>query len=183
LGDVGDYSRYFDIDNWYDNLIQNLPENIQKTFPFFICPKPSTKEKNIGLNNTTNNSYNKKCIKCNKWQIAQKSKNGSKYKCQCKEPEFNENDGNVHVTVKSLVLMNYLIMLGSMEGHTILDPFAGSGTTLLAAAMLNRNFIGIELEKEYYEVIQKRLQALPEYIKEYKDKLKLKEKIKKHNFW
>lgn len=184
-GDKGSYSRYFDVDVWYNNTIKNLPEDTQKTFPFMICPKPSTREKNIGLNLDKQNgtSYNRKCIKCGKWQVAQKSKNGDKYKCKCKEPEYEDPKGNVHVTVKSLKLMSYLIVLGSREGDVILDPFSGSGTTLVAAAMLNRNFIGIELEKDYFKVIEKRLNAIPQYIQEYKEELNIVEKPKSHKFW
>lgn len=182
---VDSYSKYFDVDIWYDNVIKNLPEDVQKTFPFLICSKPSTREKNIGLelNEKNGTVYNRKCLKCGKWQIAQKGKNGEKYKCKCKEPQFEEPKGNTHPTIKPIKLMSYLITLGSREGDVILDPFSGSGTTLIAAAMLNRNFIGIELEKEYYSVIEKRLNAIPEYIKEYKDELKLKLKTKEHKFW
>lgn len=43
------------------------------------------------------------------------------------------------------------------EGDIVLDPFAGSGTTLLAARDLNRNFIGIEMNSDYCEIIKQRL--------------------------
>ena len=54
-------------------------------------------------------------------------------------------------------LMEYLVTLASREGATILDPFMGSGTTGVACKNLNRNFIGIELDKDYYEIAQKRI--------------------------
>ena len=56
---------------------------------------------------------------------------------------------NKHPTVKSVKLMTYLITLLSKEQYTILDPFCGSGTTLLAAKMLNRKYVGIELNEDY----------------------------------
>jgi site-specific DNA-methyltransferase (adenine-specific) len=48
--------------------------------------------------------------------------------------------------------MSYLITLGSREGDLILDPFAGSGTTCIAAISKNRDFIGIEIDPEYHEI-------------------------------
>ena len=67
---------------------------------------------------------------------------------------------NSHPTVKPLKLMTYLISLLSKEQDTILDPFCGSGTTLIAAKMLNRKYIGIELNPEYVDIANKRLMSV-----------------------
>ena len=56
---------------------------------------------------------------------------------------------NFHNTVKPIKLMSWLITLGSRPGDLILDPFAGSGTTLLAAKMLGRRAMGLDINKEY----------------------------------
>ena len=53
--------------------------------------------------------------------------------------------------------MSYLITLFTREGDWVLDPFLGSGTTGVAAKLINRNFIGIEREKEYMDIIKQRL--------------------------
>ena len=63
---------------------------------------------------------------------------------------------NSHLTVKPVALMEILIRLFSVEGQTVLDPFAGSGTTLLAARNTKRTGIGIEINEEYYEIAKKR---------------------------
>jgi DNA modification methylase len=52
------------------------------------------------------------------------------------------------------------IVSWSKEGDTVLDPFMGSGTTGKMSKQLNRNFIGIELDKEYFEIAKKRIYGL-----------------------
>jgi len=70
--------------------------------------------------------------------------------------EKNRYGVNEHPTVKPLKLMSYLITMGSREGDLVLDPFAGSGTTLEAANMLKRRFIGCELDEKWRPVIEAR---------------------------
>lgn len=67
-----------------------------------------------------------------------------------------------HPTPKPLPLMRELVRLFTDPGDLILDPFAGSGTTLLAARLEGRRAIGIEISSEYVEVARKRLVDLPE---------------------
>jgi site-specific DNA-methyltransferase (adenine-specific) len=67
------------------------------------------------------------------------------------------NGARLHTTQKPYPLMQALVDLFSDEGETVLDPFAGSGTTLLAAKQLGRKSIGIEQSEAYCEVIAKRL--------------------------
>ena len=65
--------------------------------------------------------------------------------------------GNVHPTQKPLELMRWLIGKFSNEGDTILDPFAGSGTTGVAAKQLKRDCTLIEISPKYVEIIKSRL--------------------------
>ena len=60
-------------------------------------------------------------------------------------------------TQKPLALLNRIISASSNEGDTVLDPFCGSGTTLLAAKRLNRKWIGIDRNPEAVEISQRRL--------------------------
>lgn len=65
---------------------------------------------------------------------------------------------NHHKTVKPLQLCEYIITLTTYdEQSVVLDPFAGSGTTLLAAKIHSRNYIGCDINNEYIEVARKRL--------------------------
>ena len=64
---------------------------------------------------------------------------------------------NHHPTVKPIALMEYLINMVTKEGGAVLDPFMGSGTTGVACKNLNRNFIGIELDPDYFKIAEKRI--------------------------
>ena len=63
----------------------------------------------------------------------------------------------IHPTQKPVPLLEYLIKTYTIEGETILDFTMGSGSTGVAAKNLNRNFIGIELDPEYFKIAEKRI--------------------------
>ncbi|EFI22748.1 DNA (cytosine-5-)-methyltransferase [Neisseria sp. oral taxon 014 str. F0314] len=69
-------------------------------------------------------------------------------------------DFNIHTTIKPLDLMINLldIFVPKNENAIVLDPFSGSGTTLVAAKKMGINFLGIEIEPKYIEIINKRLE-------------------------
>jgi site-specific DNA-methyltransferase (adenine-specific) len=75
------------------------------------------------------------------------------------ELQFSNNDqnGKLHPTQKPVALFEYLIKTYTNEGDLVLDNCAGSGTTGVACKNLNRNFILIEKEQEYIDIINKRL--------------------------
>lgn len=64
---------------------------------------------------------------------------------------------NRHPTEKPLPLMSDLIESSSRRGEIVLDPFAGSGSTLVAAALTGRRAVGCELDPRYVDVICRRL--------------------------
>jgi site-specific DNA-methyltransferase (adenine-specific) len=104
--------------------------------PFILSPKASRKEKEAGLQ-----------------ESADKEKIGKNISSNLR----TEPRKNPHPTVKPLKLMSYLITMGSREGDIVLDPLCGTGTTCIAAMMLKRDFIGIEISKEYHEIALKRI--------------------------
>ena len=160
FGDSGGYSRYFSLDSWFQKNIKQLPEPVQQTFPFMIVPKASKSEKNDGLDN---------------FEIKQQKGGGGTSNNTWYEDDVNAASGkfgsekapsrNIHPTVKPLTLMNYLVTLGSRKGDMVLDPFMGSGTTPLACVSLERNYIGIDNEEEYYEIAKARVKKLEAPIK------------------
>lgn len=71
-----------------------------------------------------------------------------------------ERHKTVHPTEKPETLLERIILLGSKEGDTILDPFLGSGTTGAVAKRLKRNFIGFEISPEYFEIARNRINEI-----------------------
>lgn len=75
-------------------------------------------------------------------------------------PKPSEKMFGKHPTQKPLALLERIVLASSNEGDVILDPFTGSSTTGIAAAMYNRKFIGIDLEREYLDLSEKRYKLL-----------------------
>jgi site-specific DNA-methyltransferase (adenine-specific) len=113
---------------------------------FFYCAKASKKERNKGLEDIepkkTDQSRKRELIGGN-----------NPYNRGAKPVKNN------HPTVKPLELMKYLVRLVTPPEGIVLDPFAGSGTTLIAATLQDFKYIGIELNKEYIEIAKTRIKA------------------------
>jgi len=71
--------------------------------------------------------------------------------------KFDSVQRTVHPTQKPVALMEYLIKTYTNEGETVLDFTMGSGTTGVACKNLNRDFIGIELDDEYFKIAEERV--------------------------
>jgi DNA modification methylase len=67
-----------------------------------------------------------------------------------------------HPTIKPINIVNNLIVNSSLENGIVFDPFLGSGTTAVAAIECGRNFIGYELNPDYYEICNKRIEETME---------------------
>lgn len=72
----------------------------------------------------------------------------------------NGNEKSLHPTQKPVALMEYLIKTYTNENETVLDFTMGSGSTGVACKNLNRKFIGIELDEEYFKIAQDRISAI-----------------------
>lgn len=73
--------------------------------------------------------------------------------------EFDNISGKdkLHPTQKPVDLIKELILNSSKEGDLVLDPFCGSGSTLVSAKKLNRNYLGYEIDTRYGAITQQRL--------------------------
>jgi len=72
--------------------------------------------------------------------------------------KFKQEKG-LHPTQKPVEMMEYLIKTYSNEGDVVLDNTMGSGTTGVACVNTNRNFIGIEMEENYYKIAEQRISS------------------------
>ena len=79
------------------------------------------------------------------------------YSAKAPKSERPNVDGVQHPTVKPLAIMRWLIRLVTPPGGTVLDPFAGSGTTIEAALIEGFESVGIEMETDYLPLIQQRI--------------------------
>ena len=75
-------------------------------------------------------------------------------------PQSNEKIFGKHPTQKPLALLERIIEASTKENDLILDPFMGSVTTGVAALKLNRRFVGIDVEKQYVDLAEKRISAI-----------------------
>ncbi len=136
LNDSGSFSRYFDLDAWaVHHGFLNVPKagTGEREYGLYLGDKKEPKSK-LNLSNGSGERFD-----------------GAKL----------NRRRNVHPTVKPVELMGYLIELGCPKGGIVLDPFAGSGTTCVAAKKLRRRYIGIEIDPDYHKLAESRIAAIP----------------------
>jgi DNA modification methylase len=115
---------------------------------FFYCAKASKKDRNAGCEGMPKRKLENYDDGSKRKLIAQAE--------DAKNPNLPRE--NTHPTVKSTILMSYLINLVTPRKGIVLDPFMGSGSTGVAAIRDGFQFIGVEKEKEYFEIAQKRIE-------------------------
>ena len=124
---------------------------------FFYCPKTAKAERHKGLENLPV-----------KEKVFYGTSSTSSKDMKGVEKKFTtEPSANIHPTVKPVKLMKYLCRMITPKGGTVLDPFMGSGSTGIAAKDEGFDFIGIEKEKEYFDIAEQRI-SIP-----YKDQMDL----------
>ena len=104
-----------------------------------------------------------------KWSREQLTVNhGTRYPRDVQK--FAHDKDKFHPTQKPVALLEYLIKTYTNEGETVLDNCMGSGSTGVASVNTNRNFIGIELDENYFEIAQERISKAQENLSK-KDEL------------
>lgn len=111
---------------------------------FFYCGKAKAKERNFGLEGLPE-------VKPSRYRADNGNADHS--------PRTLPPEANFHPTVKPLQLMRYLIRLVTPPGGNVLDPFAGSGSTGIAAIQEGFDFCGVEVSEEYFKILSARLRV------------------------
>ena len=143
------------------NLIHDGSEEVAGLFPvskarFFYAAKASKSERNAGLENMPDaEKYTAKAGTFGVHDCFSGKSGDDAWKA--KHPDLPKK--NNHPTVKPVALMEYLCTLITPPNGTVLDPFMGSGTTGVACVKTNRNFIGIELDENYFQIAKKRIET------------------------
>lgn len=83
--------------------------------------------------------------------------------------DWTYSGNKLHPTQKPLSVLTPLIETFCPRGGIVLDPFAGSGSTLIAARSLGRRYLGVELDPQYHDLASKRMQAYTHRIAQYVD--------------
>lgn len=129
---------------------------------FFYCAKADGSERNKGVDpirfrKLAEHHMGDTCATCG-GRIFQSDRPSA---CKCDAPDRQPKlfEGNHHPTVKPIDLMRYLVKLVTPKKGIVLDPFCGSGTTLIGAKLELRNYIGIDMDPEYCDISEARVAA------------------------
>ncbi len=148
-----------------------FPSNVVRTDPlldgydrYFVVPKASRVERNAGLNDRLEQSGQYPSGSVTRGGFTLIAPDGNRRTLSGVRPQRN-----IHPTVKPIALMEHLLKLVVPPGGNVLDPFAGSGSTLIAAANLGLSAVGIEREGSYVEVARRRVEAIQGVLKEAPD--------------
>jgi len=155
-------------------LVKKQPMKYHENVHLFYSKQPTYNPQMIegAINHGDNRHLVEGAINKSESQPTMKAVRTDTYKSGLKYPssvqKFNSHNRAdlSHPTQKPVALMEYLIKTYTNEGETVLDFTMGSGTTGVACKNLNRNFIGIELDPEYFKIAEKRIN---DKVKELKD--------------
>ena len=88
---------------------------------------------------------------------------GEEYPKSTYNANWQKKNQIYHPTVKNVEFLSWLIQISSMPGELVFDGFMGTGSTALAALLNGRNYMGAELDREYFMIAQKRIRELESY--------------------
>ena len=157
FGQNSGWNDHKNVDTIYDPSKGRFPANVmhdgieEDWARYFYCPKVSKTERNKGLDHLPTKKTSSMSGRRDPHDM-EKSKIDNDV-----TGRFVTERKNVHPTVKPQELMKYLCRLVTPKDGTVLDPFMGSGSTGMAAKDEGFDFIGIEQEKEYFEIADSRI--------------------------
>lgn len=134
FGDTGGASRFFTVADW---------DPIADAVPFAYIAKPSRAERDAGLDGLPERAAGSLNLRTDDHALRNNA--------------ITTPRQNHHPTVKPVELMRWLVRLVTPTGGTVLEPFAGSGTTLVAARLEGFAAVGIEMTADYLPIIEGRL--------------------------
>jgi len=154
-GNIFAFCSYNLIGKWHE-----IYDPIFDTFQFFVWHKnnPVPKFRKAGFLNSCELIV---CMwnKGHTWNFGKQNEMHNFFECPiCMGQERLQNPK--HPTQKPVRLLKHLMSIASNEGDIVLDPFMGVGSAGVAALEMDRKFIGIEIEKEYFEAARKRLENI-----------------------
>ena len=138
--------------NYPGHGTEKIRDETRSASRFFYCAKASKSERNMGCEGLEEKT--KSHITSQNFENALTGSGNIR----------NIVHKNNHPTVKPIALMEYLVKLVSRKGATVLDPFAGSGSTGIACKKLDREFIGIEREEDYCKIAEARINSISEKL-------------------
>jgi DNA modification methylase len=145
---------------WPANVLHDGSDEVLAGFPddgdgsaarFFYTAKASTWEREIGLDDMPRRSGGE--------LVGRKDGSAGTQNPRAGAGRASEGRANVHPTVKPIDLMRWLVRLVTPRGGVVLDPFAGSGSTGMAATLEGFGFVGFELDPLHVQIAKRRIAA------------------------
>jgi site-specific DNA-methyltransferase (adenine-specific) len=131
---------------------------------FFYVAKVSKKERNMGLDNFEEKTsggkghgLDRRCSHCNTSMLKPED-------CKCEEPDWiTPPKKNTHPTIKPINLLTYLVRLITPPNGIVMDCYMGSGSTGIAALLEGFQFIGMEMDEQYFNIAEARIDSWEQY--------------------
>lgn len=177
--DFGEWDKGFDVTGWISGIGRLLRDNanvvIFNDWKNLKEIKDACEQENIFikrclvLNKTNPAPFNRDRVFVNDvefavWGVYSSNRKPTGWVFNRENPVekcvFNTTvqSSKLHPTMKDINVITKLVLLLSNKGMVVLDPFMGSGTTGVACKNTNRNFIGIELDENYFNIAKKRIE-------------------------
>lgn len=180
--DFGEWDKNFDLFTWINDyseilddngsfiifssyryisyIINQLENNNLDVKDILVWRKSNPMPRNINRRYVQDMEFAVWAVKRNSKWVFNKPKDTPYLRSLFQTSTVSGKERTKHPTQKSLKLMEDIIEIHTNQKDIILDPFMGTGTTGVASVKLNRAFVGIEAEKSYFEIAQKRMKFL-----------------------